>query len=240
MADPQKALSVSKVATLCGVGRTTVGYWIRSKKIHAARPGRNYTIAAADLVYFLKTSGQDIPAELLEKNQSGPVFKSFQNCWQYWNGSDHGLNCQRCIAYKNQLQACFTAKDSGLLGCSNCSTCRYYVDTFLNRIQFVHQIEHPAAVFKDLYLWGGNSNCAELCGVAQMELVGMGIEKIVNPESLPKVIHGIRKLSLGEPEVKQDCVISIKNGCKSPKKVRVSVHLLREPINTFLVLGIPY
>ena len=240
MADSQKTLSVSKVATLCGVGRTTVGYWIRSKKIHAARPGRNYTIAVADLVYFLKTSGQDIPAELLEKSQSGPVFKSFQNCWQYWEGSEHGLKCQRCIAYKNQLQACFTVKDSGLLRCSNCSTCRYYVETFLNRIQFVHQIEHPAAVFKDLSMWGGNSGCAELCSLPQKDLVGMGLEKIVHTESLPKIIQAIRKLTLGEPEVKQDCVISINNGRNRFKRVRVTVYLLREPVNAFLVLGVPH
>jgi len=239
MADSQKTLSVSKAATLCGVGRTTVGYWIRSKKIHATRPGRNYTIAVEDLLYFLKTSGQDIPAELLEKNQRGPIFKSFQTCWQYWNGCEHGLKCQGCIAFKNQLQACFTVKDSGLLGCSDCNTCRYYVETFLNRIQFVHQIEHPAAVFKDLYLWGGNSSCAEICGVPQKELVGMGIEKIVHTDSLPKVIQAIRKLTLGEPEVKEDCVISIKNDRNSPKKIRVSLYLLREPVNAFLVLAAP-
>jgi len=237
MAGPQKSLSVSQAAALCGVGRTTVGYWIRSRKLHATRVGRNYNIPVEDLLFFLKTSGQEIPPELLAENFGEPIFKSFQNCWQYWNGSEHGLKCHDCIAFKNQLQACFTVKDSGLLGCSDCSACRYYIETYLYRIQFVHQIDLPAAVFKDLYLWGGNSLCAEICSVRQKDLVGMGIEKIVHADSLPKVIEAIRKLALGEPDVKEDCIISIKNDRESPRKIRVSVHLLREPANAFLVLG---
>ncbi len=239
MAGSQKSLSVSEAAALCGVGRTTVGYWIRSKKLHATRQGRNYTIPVEDLLFFLSTNGQEIPPGLLERNSSGPIFKSFQNCWQYWNGTEHGLRCHGCIAFKNQLQACFTVKDCGLLGCADCNTCRYYIETILRRIQFVHQIEMPAAVFKDLYLWGGNSSCAEICGVAQETLVGMGIEKIVHAHSLPKVIEAIRKFALGEPEVKEDCIILIKNDRESPRKVRVSVYLLREPANAFLVLGFP-
>jgi len=88
-------------------------------------------------------------------------------------------------------------------------------------------------------LWGGNSSCADICSVSQKELIGMGIEKIVHTESLPKVIQTIRKLTLGEPEVKQDCVISIKNDWKNLIKVRLSVYLLSEPVNAFLVLGVP-
>jgi len=239
MAGSQKSLSVSDAAGLCGVGRTTVGYWIRSKKLHAVRQGRNYTIAVEDLLFFLNASGLAIPRQLLEQNSRGPIFKSYQNCWQYWNGTEHGLKCQECIAFTNQLQACFTVKDSGLLGCSDCKTCRYYTETILRRIQFIHQIELPAAVLKDLYLWGGNSSCAEICGVAQQKLVGMGIEKIVHAHSLPKVIEAIRKLALGEPEIKGDCIISIKNDLENPRKLRVSVCRLREPANAFLVLGFP-
>ncbi|CAB1068101.1 hypothetical protein D1AOALGA4SA_230 [Olavius algarvensis Delta 1 endosymbiont] len=239
MAVLQKSLSVSEAAACCRVGRTTVGYWIRSKKLRATRVGRNYTIPVEDLLFFLKSSGQKIPPELLEGNRGGPIFQSYQNCWQYWDGTDHGLRCHRCIALKNNLQACFTVKDSRLLGCSNCSDCQYYLDTFLHRIQFLHQIELPAAVFKDLYLWGGNSSCAEICRVQQKELVGMGIEKIVHSDSLPKVIETIRKLALGEPPVNDDCVITIKNERESPINIRTSVYPLGEPANTFLVLGIP-
>jgi excisionase family DNA binding protein len=239
MTASQKTLSVSEAAALCRVGRTTVGYWIRSKKLHATRQGRNYTIPVEDLLFFIKSSGQEIPLELLEGNNSGPIFKSYQNCWQFWDGNDHGVGCHGCIAFTNQLQACFTVKDSGLLGCLDCYTCRYYIETILHRIQFIHQIELPAAVFKDLYLWGGNSSCAELCNVTTEKLIGIGIEKIVHADSLPKVIEAIRKLALGEPDVKEDCIISIKNDREGPRKIRVSVHLLREPANAFLVLGSP-
>ena len=239
MSRPQNSISVSRAAALCGVGRTTVGYWIRSNKLHATRVGRNYTIAVEDLLYFLKNSGQEIPPGLLEDDCGRPYFKSFQNCWQYWNGSEHGRKCHGCIAFRNQLETCFTVKDSGLVGCSNCSTCQYYVETYLHRIQFVHQIDIPAAVFKDLYLWGGNSLCAEICCVQPKDLVGMGIEKIVHADSLPKVIESIRKLALGKPETKEDCSIWIRNFQEGSRKIRVSVYPLREPATAFLVLGVP-
>ena len=67
----------------------------------------------------------------------------------------------------------------------------------------------------------------------------MGIEKIVHPDSLPKVIETIRKLALGEPQVKEGCIISIKNDRESLREIRVSVYLLREPADAFLVLGFP-
>ncbi len=232
-------MSVSEAADLCGVGRTTVGYWIRSNKLHVTRVGRNYAVAVEDLLFFLKSSGQTIPPELLAENCERPIFKSFQNCWQYWNGSEHGQNCRHCIAFKNQLQVCFTVKDSGLLCCADCGTCQYYIETYLQRIQFVHQIELPAAVFKDLYLWGGNALCAEICNLQPKDLVGLGIEKIIHARSLPIVIEAIRLLSLHEHDIKDNCRISINNSLVDPKEIRVSVYPLREPKMTFLVLGSP-
>ena len=239
MADNKKTLSVSQAAVLCGVGRTTVGYWIRSRKLHANREGRNYTIPVADLLFFLNSSGQKTPPELRPQNSIGPIFKSFQTCWHYWQGSDHGHGCGECIAFKNQLQSCFTVKDSGLLSCRDCSTCRYYIETYLHRIQFVHQINVPAAVFKDLYLWGGNSLCADLCGVQQKDLVGMGLEKIIYSGSLPKVIEAVRKMAIGKPAVNEDCRILINNRLFGSRAIRVSVHPLQEPPKSYLVLGVP-
>lgn len=233
----KKTLSVSQAATLCGVGRTTVGYWIRSKKLHAHRVGRNYSIPVEDFLFFLKNSDQKIPPELLGENSNGLIFKSFQNCWQHWHGSEHGHKCHNCIAFKNQLQACFTVKDSGLLGCSDCLSCRYYMETFFPKIQFVHQIGMPAAIFKDLYLWGGNSGCAQLCGVRQKDLVGMGIEKIVHASSLEKVIEKVRQMALGGPVVGDKCSIHVKNGVNGSQKIQIWVYPLNEPARTFLVLG---
>ena len=240
MADTRETLSVSKAARICGVGRTTVGYWIRSKKLYAIRMGRNYSIPVQDLLFFLHNQHQKIPVELLPENSSKPIFKSFQNCWQYWHGSEHGLKCRNCITFINQLQACFTVKDSGLSGCSDCSTCRYYTETYLHRIQFVHQLKAAAAVFKDLYLWGGNSRCAEICNVQQRDLIGMGLDKIVHADSLPKVIETVRKLALGESEVRENCIIAVNCKRKQQKKVCIAVYPLHEPAKSYLVLGVPF
>lgn len=239
MTGTKKTLSVSQAASLCGVGRTTVGYWIRSKKLHANRVGRNYSILIDDLLFFLKNSHQEIPPELLNENSNGLIFKSFQNCWQHWHNSEHGRHCRNCIAFKNQLQNCFTVKDSGMLGCSNCEACRYYRETYFPKLQFIHQIGMPAAVFKDLYLWGANSMCAELCGVPQKDLVGMGIEKIVHANSLAKVIEKIRQMAIGEPAAGTGCRIYVNNTAKGRQMIHVWVFPLNEPARTFLVLGNP-
>ena len=237
MTGTKKTLSVSQAATLCGVGRTTVGYWIRSKKLHAHRVGRNYSILVEDLLFFLKNSDQKIPPELLRENSNGLIFKSFQNCWQHWQGSEHGGRCHNCVAFKNQLQACFTVKDSESLECSDCATCTYYSETIFPRIQFIHQIGMPAVVFKDLYLWGGNSLCAELCGVRQKDLIGMGIEKLVHANSLATVIEKVRQMALGEPMFGSKCRISVNNRANRSQEIQVWIYPLNEPAQTFLVLG---
>ena len=70
MTGTKKTLSVSQAAALCGVGRTTVGYWIRSKKLQAHRVVRNYSILVEDLLFFLKSSGQKTPLEKLLENSN--------------------------------------------------------------------------------------------------------------------------------------------------------------------------
>ena len=239
MSELPKTLSVSKAAALCGVGRTTVGYWIRSKKLYARRVGRNYSIPVEDLLFFLQSSGHQVPVELSHQKTNRPIFRSFQNCWQYWHGSSHARNCGDCIAFKNQLQVCFTAKDSGLLRCSECYQCSYYLETIYPRIQFVNQINMPAAVMKDFHLWGGNAHCAELCEVQPRDLVGMGIEKIVHAISLAKTIETIRKMMLVNLAFEKNCCISIHNSRAGRLEIQVSVYPLEEPESVFLVLGMP-
>jgi excisionase family DNA binding protein len=234
-----KTLSVTKAAALCGVGRTTVGYWIRTKKLCARRVGRNYKILVEDLLYFLESSGQQVPVELSHQKVDRPIFRSFQNCWQHWDGSDHARNCGECIAFNNQLQACFSARDSGLLRCSKCYQCSYYIETIYPRIQFIHQINMPAAVIKDFHLWGGNAHCAELCEVQPRDLVGMAIEKIVHASSLAKILGAIRKMTLGNLAFENSCRISVHNSRSGRRKIQVSAYPLREPEGVFLVLGMP-
>ena len=237
MTGTNKTLSVSRAANLCGVGRTTVGYWIRSKKLNAHRVGRNYSILIDDLLFFLKNSDQKIPPELLRENSNGLIFKSYQNCWQHWQGREHGGRCQNCIVFQNQLPACFTFKDSGLLQCFDCETCSYYSETIFPRIQFVHQIDMPAAVLKDLYLWGGNSRCAELFGVQPDDLIGIGVEKLVHASSLAKVIEKVRQMALGESMTGSRCKINIKNRDKRSQEIHIWIYPLNEPSRTYLVLG---
>ena len=232
-----KTLSVSQAAAHCGVGRTTVGYWIRSKKLQAHRVGRNYAIPVEDLLFFLKASGQKIPPDLMRHNFSGPIFRSFQPCWQYWGARRREVACQACLAFKNQVTACFTLKSHSMPDGSRCGRCPYYLETYLPRIQFIHQIQTPAAIYKDLYLWGANSFCADLCQVEMEGLIGMGIEKIVHPRSLALVIETTRKKALGDLSIPYYGTISINRDGEREQPVCVSIHPLREPEGAFLVLA---
>ena len=89
----KKTLSVTEAAKLCGVGRTNVGYWIRSKKLRVNRVGRNYSIPVDELLFFLKKTGKEIPPELAELDRKGLFFRSYQRCWQYHEGTEHGEQC---------------------------------------------------------------------------------------------------------------------------------------------------
>ena len=233
-----KTLTVTQAAAMCGVGRTTVGYWIRSGKLSAIRTGKKYQIPVQDLLYFLKSNGQKIPAPLANNNLTGPVFRTFQNCWHYYQDNIHGDNCPQCVAFKNNLDVCFSARSSGSLGClARCETCRYYQDTFYPRLQFIYQLDTPAAIIKDLYFWTGNIEMANLCGVKEEDLIGLGIEQVVHPSSLEQVICGARKKALGDPGAQTECRIYIRGSQSNKIKVRLSVFLLKEPEGAFLVMA---
>jgi excisionase family DNA binding protein len=233
-----KSLSVTQAAALCGVGRTTVGYWIRSNKLQASRKGKKYEIPLQDFLYFLKAEGHKIPVQLEKENLNGPVFRTFQNCWQYYQGDSHGLNCHQCIAFQKKLQVCFSARNSGTLNCLGpCETCRYYQETYYPRLQFIHQFDIPAAVVKDLYFWAGNLEMANLCEVEEKDLVGMGVEKIIHPNSLEQVISGAKRKALGDPGAQTECSIYVKSRQLDKIKAKVSVFLLKEPLGAFLILA---
>ena len=240
----REALSVTQVAGLCGVGRTTIGYWIRSKKLRASRVGRNYSISVEELLFFLKSTGQKIPHELAEENLRGPFFRGFQNCWLYWQGTAHGRDCKNCVTFKNNLNICFTAKNRVFPGCSRgCSTecyeCQYYQEIYLPRIQFIYQINLPAAVYMDFYLWGGNRKLAQLCEVQEKDLIGMGIERVVHPDSLEVMISEVKRRALGDPEIPRTHTIFLKNKQNGKLRVRNSVYPLTDPAGTFLSLVEP-
>ncbi len=233
-------LSVTQAAAICNVGRTTVGYWVRSKKLFARRVGRSFTIPVEDLLHFLKSTGQPIPSELGNGSSNGPVFKSFQNCWCYWSENENGHRCDSCIAFKRRAEDCFSIRKDGLTGCPvECRQCPYYQDMFVSRFQFIHQIDFPACVFKGLSLWGGNASWTELCGVAEDRLIGLGIENVFHSSCLGTVISALKRISLGQKQGTIPGPVFINAPEQEKRSALVWVFPLREPESTFLMLAHP-
>jgi len=233
-----KTLSVSQVATICKVGRTTVGYWVRSKKLFAFRSGRNFSIPKDDLLHFLESSGQQIPLELGNGGRRGPTFKSFRNCWTYWQGEGEGHRCDHCAVSRHQVPDCFCVRANGLNGCPiSCQECRYFHEMFAQRIQFIHQLDFPAAVLKDLNLWGGNAGWAELCDLPMDGLIGLGVEAFIHPLSLATVISVLKKAALGEKIGQISGPVIIATHDQKERQVNAWVFPLRDPEGTNLLLA---
>jgi excisionase family DNA binding protein len=235
----KKLLSVPEAASLIGVSRSTINHWINTKKIHARRSGRNYSVPVKELLLFLRATGKDIPSELKRNDLQGPLFKSFRHCWDYWKNCDHGKGCKDCLVYHNKIENCFTANESNRLNCtSRCYGCDYYQEIYIPRMHFIHQLNFPGAICKGLYVWGANSRWAEICQVSQKDFPGMGIEKIMHPKSLELIISNIKKMELGEA-VPMAQNILLKNEPNGTLEATVSFFPLNNPSGTFLVLAKP-
>jgi hypothetical protein len=130
------------------------------------------------LALYLKSKGQKIPDELAGVDFSGADSGVFRNCWEYFKDFTDGHNCNDCFVFKKRVKPCFAGRGPSALEYStDCPDCKYYVETYLPKIQLIQQISSPAAISKDYYLWGGNKPWAELCGVSERDLPGMGIEQ---------------------------------------------------------------
>jgi excisionase family DNA binding protein len=238
MTTSSKILSVSQAAAICKVGRTTVGYWVRSKKLFARKVGRSFAIPVEDLLHFLASTGQPIPPELGNGSSRGPLFKSFRNCWTYWQAEGSPHRCERCVAFKHQVPDCFCVRDNGSSGCPDlCRECRYFREMFAARFQFVHQIDSPAAVFKGLSLWGGNAGWAALCGLPEDGLIGLGIETIIHSASLATVISVLKKAALGERTGPIPGPVFITTTQQKKQRINAWVLPLRDPEGTNLMLA---
>ena len=238
MANQQQILTVAQVAALCVVNRNTVGLWIRSRKLHAVRKGRNYSILASELLFFLKSTGREIPAELAEDTTLAPHFRAIQSCWDYFQSSNHLNGCRECTVYKNQLEACFAGKDSSSTVCrGECGDCRYFQETFLPRVQLVHQLHLPAAVYKDFSLWCGNKPWAQVMGQVEKDLIGLGIENVFHPDSLGVVMASFKKRALGDLSVPRTDVVFVMNDRREKVAMTISVYPLVEPAGAWLLLG---
>ncbi len=240
MIGKEQLLSVSQVASLCGVGHSTVGYWVRTHKLRAHRVGNQYSIPVGELLFYLKSKGQKIPDELAGVDSLDPAPRTLQNCWQYFDGAPEAHDCNNCIVFKNKVEICFTVKEIDSFVCAtNCVHCKYYVETYLPKMQFIHRISSPAAISKGLYLWGGNNPWAELCGVDERDLPGMGIEQVFHADSLEMIIAGIKKRTLGDPSVTKSYRTFFKNDAKGKVAVSISVYGLNDPGEALLILAEP-
>lgn len=234
----EKAISVKKAADFCGVNRGTINYWIREKKLYAKRSGKNYSIKVSELARFLESTGKNIPAELKNDDFQGPLFRSVQPCWKYWDGGNHSQECKDCVVFVNKLDNCFIASKSCGIKCNTtCDECQYYRDIYLPRINFVHQINLPAAIYKDFYIWRGNRQFSQLCEIQENDLVGMGIEILVHPDSLQTVVSNIKNRALGDPQVPRRYSIFFNSNKHKKVSVDVTVYPLNEPSGTYLILA---
>ena len=234
----ENMLSVSQVAALCGVGHSTVGYWVRQNKLRAHRVGKQYTIPAEALVLYLNSKGQEIPDVLAGVDAQLPDTSAFLSCRQYFKGSADRHDCDNCLVFKNRVEICFTGKETGSPQYpTDCPDCKYYIETFLPKIRFIHRISSPAAISQGFYLWGGNRLFAKLCGVDEKDLPGMGIEQIFHSDSLEMIIAGIKKRSLGHPSVTKSYSVFFKNHEKGKIDAEISVYGLEDPPEGLLILA---
>ena len=230
-------LSVMDIAEICGVARSTVSYWIAKKSLPAHRSGNKYIVSVEDLVLFLKSEGHSVPQFLLE--QIGGVylqpFRSIKRCWEYWANHSNGNRCRHCNVFTYQISECFTARERN---CGiDCHECHYFGEYYGPRVAFIHQIEKPAAIYKDLYFWSANKPWADLCGVGVDQLIGEGIEEFIHPDCLKIFINYNKRRVQGDPTVpdRYRAAFSPKNGGKI--ETYLSVSPLTRPANTWLAVA---
>ena len=207
-------------------------------KLRAHRVGKQYLVPAEALALYLNSKGQEIPDALAGVDTQLPDTRDFPNCWQYFRGTADQHDCNSCLVSKNRVEICFIGRKTGSPQCPNgCPDCEFYMETYLPKIRFIHQISSPAAISKGFYLWGGNRFFAKLCGVDEMGLPGMGIEQIFHPDSLEMIIAGIKKRSLRDPSMTKSYSVFFKNHEKGKIAAEISIYGLDDPPEGLLILA---
>jgi len=232
-------LSVMDIAGICGVARSTVSYWIAEKSLTARRLGRKHMVSVKDLVPFLESAGYPVPQPLLE-NTDGvyhSALRPFKHCWDYWEKDNHGEDCEKCPVFLCRLRACFTAGGSLGQRCrTDCAECKYFYEYYAPVMSFIHQIKNPAAIYKDLYIWSGNSAWADLCGVDTKRLIGAGAEEFIHPESLKNIINYDKKIRMGDSSGVMRLGLFFTTGNDKKIKTDLSISPLKKPEGTWLVV----
>ena len=237
MVETSKAFSVAECAAICGVGRGTIHYWIKTEKLRVSRSGKSYRIPADDLLCFLRATRRPVPKILEQDATERPLFGAQTACWKYGHNDDLA-SCRECLVYARKMDTCFSAKATGRINCPEpCHQCRYYLDVLFPRIHFIHQIDTPAAIYQDLYFIGANRKFAEICGIDASELPGLGIEQVIHPDSLGQVIANARIRSLGDEQAPRTYPVFVATRHQGRIKARITVYPLKEPKESYLVLG---
>jgi excisionase family DNA binding protein len=230
--------TVAQCANLCSVGRGTVHYWIKKGKLHAIRSGKSYTVPIQELLLFLKNTGRPVPSALNQDFSGSPLFAMHKPCWETGHGDPGGTPCRDCLVFQRGLDLCLSARGSSEIHCPTpCIQCRYYQDVLFPKIQFVHQIEAPAVVVKDLFLLAANGAFADICGLKPEDIPGLGIEHTTHPDSLPKVLANARKRNLNDREVPRNYHIFVRTKDNDRAPACVAVYPLNEPSGAYLVVG---
>ena len=152
----EQSLSVTEIAVLCGVGRSTVGLLDSVRKAS----GRSF---GPGLCRF--RPGSSPFSERLRPARSGPsprgrcrtVLLSSRFVSAGRRGPKRTVQsaCTGCMVYKKRLRACFGGRcHVAVPGREiHCSKCTYYLEHVTPRIAFIHQLATPAMVYEDLYIW---------------------------------------------------------------------------------------
>ena len=236
MAFSHQTFSVTEVAGLCRVGRSTVLSWIRQRKLKAKRVnGKKFGILAPDLIRFLKASGKPIPSELVEKDLDISTLEPSNPCYETHANTFHGENCQDCIIKREDIFPCIHAGFSKGTLCpeTTCLECSYYREIILPRIGFIHLMKRPAAIVQDFFLWAGNKRFAEKTGLTEPELIGIDIEQIVHAVDIEKVLDFLRSLASQKESPEKPIHFKLING----GEISTFVIELNEPRNCWMLLG---
>jgi PAS domain S-box-containing protein len=232
-------LSVLNISEICDVARSTASYWITSKGLPARRSGNKFMVSTQDLILFLESIGRPIPNALMD-GLGGVLshpFKSYLNCWEYWQKDKHGENCRSCEVQRYQINECFTLKGSKARCPGDCSGCQYFFEHYTRNISFIHQMPMPAAVIKDMYIWSGNNAWAELCGTDIDQLIGLGIEEIIHPESIKIIINFSKKLKSGDNNSFLKSEVCIENRHGKKIAVNLAMSSLKEPKGAYFAIA---
>lgn len=240
MNSTDEMLSVQQVSGLCGVNRNTVGYWCRSGKIHALKTGNRYAIPKRDLRAYLESTGRGIPGLFLDGSPQAWPFRTIRPCWRHYREKPNGHKCDDCLVFQNHIKTCFIGRELGALKCpEDCHECGYFHDTYLPRMQVVHQVGAPGFIYKDFRFWGGNRQAAVLSGFEERQILGLGVEKIVHRDSLEIFLSEAKMLEMIKPAFSELRSIYLRSNDKGGIEVNASFYPLCEPEGAWLFLVHP-